>query len=79
MATPEELIDAAGDGFDWFVQRIREYEESAEFQDKRGTWGWGGASQKMQRALDHENDENQMTLCSGKCGTVKQELQENDD
>lgn len=79
MATPEELIDAAGDGFDWFVQRIREYEESAEFQDKRGTWGWGGTSGKVQRALDHENDEHQMTLCSGSCGTVKDRLKNRND
>jgi len=73
MATPEELIDAAGDGFEWFVQRIREYEESAEFQDKRSTWGWGGTSTKMQRALDHENDPNQMILCGEGCGTLQTE------
>lgn len=71
MATPEELIDALGDGFEWFVQRIREYEESAEFADKRGTWGWGGTSDKMQRSLDHENDPDQMTLCSESCGTLQ--------
>jgi len=70
MATPEELIDATADGFEWFVQRLREYEESAEFQDKRGTWGWGGTNDKMQRALDHENDDGQMTLCGESCGTV---------
>lgn len=74
MATPEELIDAAGDGFGWFVQRIREYAESAEFQDKRGTWGWGGASEKMQRALDHENDNDQMTLCGESCGTLQSNI-----
>lgn len=71
MATPEELLDAAGDGFEWFVQRIREYEESAEFQDKKGTWGWGGTDKKMQRALDHENDDDQMTLCGESCGTLR--------
>lgn len=71
MATPEELIDAAGDGFEWFVQRIREYEESAEYQDKRGSWGWGGTSGKMQRALDHENDPDQMILCGESCGTLR--------
>lgn len=71
MATPEELLDAAGDGFEWFVQRIREYEESAEFDDKRGTWGWGGTSEKMQRALDHENDPNQMILCGESCSTLQ--------
>lgn len=73
MASPEELIDAAGDGFDWFVQRIREYEESAEFQDKRSTWGWGGTTEKMQRALDHKNDDDQLTLCSDGCGTLNNE------
>lgn len=71
MATPEELLDAAGDGFEWFTQRIREYEESADFQDKRGTWGWGGTSRKMQRALDHENDDDQMVLCGESCGTLR--------
>jgi len=71
MASPEELIDATADGFEWFVQRIREYEESAEFHDKRGTWGWGGTTEEVQRALDHENDPDQMTLCGESCGTLQ--------
>jgi len=71
MATPEELIDAAGDGFEWFVQRIREYEESADFQDKRSTWGWGGTSDTMQQALGHKNDDDQLTLCGESCGTLQ--------
>jgi len=76
MATPEELIDAASDGFEWFVQRIREYEESADFQDKRGTWGWGGTNRKTQRALDAKNDDNQTMLCSADCGRVGQVLKD---
>jgi 3'-phosphoadenosine 5'-phosphosulfate sulfotransferase (PAPS reductase)/FAD synthetase len=74
MASPEELLDAEADGFEWFVQRIREYEESAEFADKRGTWGWGGTSQQMQQALDHANDPDQMTLCGPSCGRIGETL-----
>lgn len=71
MGSPEELIEAEANGFEWFVQRIREVEESVEKLDKTATWGWGGLNRKGQRAEDAENDPNQLSLCGPSCAAYR--------
>ena len=67
MGSPEELIEAEANGFETFVQRIREIEESVEFHDRRGTWGWSGLSPKERYQEDAKNDPEQLSLCGPSC------------
>ena len=63
---PVELIEVEED-FLWFAHRLREYEESAEFNDERGTLGWGGLPSRDRQALKHSNDTAQSMLCGSSC------------
>lgn len=67
MAEPAELVEAQANGFEWFVQRLREIEESAAFDDRTATWGWGGLAADDQRSLDHLEDDAQLSLCGPSC------------
>lgn len=68
LADPQELVDARANGFEWFVRRIREIEESAAFDDRTATWGWGGLSEDEQQWLDAFEDDAQLSLCGPSCG-----------
>ena len=71
MGSPEELIEAEANGFEAFAQRIREIEESVEFHDRKGTWGWAGLSRQGRYQEDAKNDPNQLSLCGPSCSAYE--------
>jgi len=63
---PGELIDLEAN-FPWFAQRLREIEESAQFNDETATWGWGGLNKREKQALRAVNDDGQLSPCGPSC------------